>query len=159
MERDQLVDLTRRALKLARDKTTDLAPGVHMVDAADYTSVERHNRDRAMLLASPQLVGYASELPGPGAYCTKTVMGRSILLTRTSDGSVKAFDNVCLHRQSQVVPGGGNAKRFSCPYHAWTYDNTGKLVGLPGREGFPDVTIKTDSLTELPAPALSGFLW
>ena len=65
-------------------------------------------------------------------------MGRSILLTRTSDGSVKAFDNVCLHRQSQVVSGCGIAKRFTCPYHAWTYDNTGRLVALPGREGFPD---------------------
>src|ERR1700751_2509394 len=133
MERDQLIDLTRRALKLARDKTTDLAPAQHRVDARDYTSVERHNRDRALLLASPQLVGYVSELADPGAYCTKTVMGRSILLTRTSSGLVKAFYNVCLHRQSQVVTGCGHAKRFSCPYHAWTYDNTGRLVSVPGR--------------------------
>ncbi|HYB80107.1 MAG TPA: hypothetical protein VED43_00360, partial [Mycobacterium sp.] len=86
MDHGQLIDLTRRALKLARDQTTDLAPGQHRVDAQDYTSVERHHRDRAMLLASPQLVGYVSELPRPGAYCTKTVMGRSILLTRTSAG-------------------------------------------------------------------------
>ncbi|BBX95770.1 hypothetical protein MLAC_10640 [Mycobacterium lacus] len=57
------------------------------------------------------------------------------MLTRASDGSVKAFDNVCLHRQSQVVSGCGTAKRFTCPYHAWTYDNTGRLAGLPGREG------------------------
>jgi phenylpropionate dioxygenase-like ring-hydroxylating dioxygenase large terminal subunit len=159
MDRDQLIDLTRRALKLARDKTTDLAAGQHMVDARDYTSVERHHSDRALLMASPQLVGYVSELPDPGAYCTKTVLGRSILLTRTSDGTVKAFNNVCLHRQSPVVSGCGTAKRFSCPYHAWTYDNTGKLVGLPGREGFPDATVKSDSLTELPAAEFAGFLW
>lgn len=159
MDRDQLIDLTRRALKLARDKTTDLAPAEHTVDAADYTSVERHDRDRALLLSSPQLVGYVSELAAPGAYCTKTVMGRSILLTRTSDGSVRAFDNVCLHRQSQVVTGCGSAKRFTCPYHAWTYDNTGRLVGLPGREGFPAVTPKFDGLTELPATEFAGFLW
>ncbi|ASW89711.1 aromatic ring-hydroxylating oxygenase subunit alpha [Mycobacterium marseillense] len=159
MERDQLIDLTRRALKLARDKTTDLAPSEHRVDARDYTSPERHDLDRDMLLASPQLVGYVSELLAPGAYCTKTVMGRSILLTRTSDGSVKAFDNVCLHRQSQVVTGCGTAKRFTCPYHAWTYDNTGRLVGLPGREGFPDVTLRSDGLAELPATEFAGFLW
>ena len=157
--RDQLIDLTRRALKLARDNATDLAPGVHMVDAANYTCLERHNRDRAILLASPQLVGYVSELPNPGAYCTKTVMGRSILLTRTSQGSVKAFDNVCLHRQAQVVTGCGSAKRFTCPYHAWTYDNTGRLMALPGREGFPEVTVRSDGLTELPAAEFAGFLW
>lgn len=159
MEREQLIDLTRRACKLARDKTTDLAPAEHRVEARAYTSPERHDRERAMVMASPQLVGYVSELPGPGAYCTKTVMGRSILLTRTADGSVKAFNNVCLHRQSQVVTGCGKAKRFTCPYHAWTYDNTGRLVGLPGREGFPGLTVKADGLTELPAAEFAGFLW
>ena len=159
MERDQLIDLTRRAVKLACDKTTDLAPAEQAVRAAEYTSVERHQRDIAMLMASPQLVGYVSELPEPGTYCTKSVMGRSVLLTRTSTGSVKAFNNVCLHRQSQVVTGCGKAKRFSCPYHAWTYDDTGRLVGLPGREGFPGVQVKSDGLTELPAAEFAGFLW
>ncbi|CAM2909965.1 (2Fe-2S)-binding protein [Mycobacterium intermedium] len=159
MDRDQLIDLTRRALKLARDNTTDLAEKQHTVDTREYTSRERHERDRAMVMASPQLVGYASELPGPGSYCTKTVMGRSILLTRTADATVKAFDNVCLHRQSQVVTGCGTAKRFTCPYHSWTYDNTGRLVVVPGREGFPDVALKSDGLTELPATEFAGFLW
>lgn len=159
MQHDQLIDLTRRALKLARDKATDLAPAQHQVDARGYTSADRHERDRAMVMASPQLVGYVSELPRPGAYCTKTVMGRSILLTRTADGSVRAFDNVCLHRQAQVASGCGVAKRFTCPYHAWTYDNTGRLVTVPGREGFPDVMPKADGLTELPATEFAGFLW
>jgi phenylpropionate dioxygenase-like ring-hydroxylating dioxygenase large terminal subunit len=112
-----------------------------------------------MLMSSPQLVGYVSELPRPGSYCTKTVMGRSVLLTRTSDGSVKAFDNVCLHRQAPVVSGCGVAKRFTCPYHAWTYDNTGRLVAVPGREGFPEMTLKVNGLTELPATEFAGFLW
>jgi carnitine monooxygenase subunit len=159
MDREQLIDLTRRAVKLARDKTTDLAPSEQTVNASEYTSIERHERDVAMQMASPQLVGYVSELPAPGAYCTKTVMGRSILLTRTSTGTVKAFNNVCLHRQSQVVSGCGTAKRFSCPYHAWTYDNTGQLIGVPGREGFPGIEVKSDGLTELPAAEFAGFLW
>ncbi|QLL05977.1 aromatic ring-hydroxylating oxygenase subunit alpha [Mycobacterium vicinigordonae] len=159
MDHDQLIDLTRRALKLARDKTTDLTPQTHQVHAAAYTSPERHRRDRTMVLASPQLVGYVSELPRPGSYCTKTVMGRSILLTRTADGSVKAFDNVCLHRQSRVASGCGVAKRFTCPYHAWTYGNDGRLVAVPGREGFPDTTPRSDGLTELPAAEFAGFLW
>ena len=159
MERDQLIDLTRRAVKLARDKTTDLALAEHTVLASEYTSIERHERDVAMLMASPQLVGYVSELPEHGSYTTKSVMGRSVLLTRTSTGSVKAFNNVCLHRQSQVVTGCGKARRFTCPYHAWTYDDTGRLVGLPGREGFPGVQVKSDGLTELPATEFAGFLW
>ena len=98
MDRDQLIDLTRRALKLARDKKTDLTPAEHTVAADTYTSAQRHAEDKSMLLTSPQLVGYSSELPRPGTYGTKTVMGRSILLTRSADNTVRAFDNVCLHR-------------------------------------------------------------
>jgi carnitine monooxygenase subunit len=159
MERDHLIDLTRRALKLARDKTTDLAPAEYICPAAAYTSVERLAQDRAMLMSSPQLVGYASELPKPGTYCTKTVMGRSVLLTRASNGHVKAFDNVCLHRQSQVASGCGSARRLSCPYHAWTYDLDGNLVGVPGKEGFPEARSRAAQLTELPAAECAGFLW
>ncbi len=159
MDRDQLIDLTRRALKLARDKTTDLAPAEYTVAADTYTSAERHAQDAAMLLASPQLVGYVSELPRPGTYCTKTVMGRSILLTRASDGSVRAFDNVCLHRQSQIADGCGAARRLACPYHSWSYDLDGNLVGVPGKEGFPETSSGTARLTELPATECAGFLW
>lgn len=159
MDHGQFVDLTRRALKLVRDRTTDLAPVECTINADVYTSTERHSQDTAMLMASPQLVGYVSELPRPNTYATKTVMGRSILLTRISDGTVKAFNNVCLHRQSQVVTGCGTAKRFSCPYHAWTYDNTGRLVAIPGAEGFPGVEVKTAGLTELPVAEFAGFLW
>ena len=164
MDRDQLIDLTRRALKLARDKTTDLMPAECTVAADTYTSPERHARDIAMLTASPQLVGYVSELPRPGTYCTKTVMGRSILLTRGADGTVRAFDNVCLHRQSRIADGCGAARRLSCPYHSWTYDLKGNLVGVPGKEGFPETysdtaKLNTAKLTELPATECAGFLW
>src|SRR6476659_7353007 len=159
MDRDQLIDLTRRALKLARDKKTDLTPAEHTVAADTYTSAQRHAEDKSMLLTSPQLVGYSSELPRPGTYCTKTVMGRSILLTRSADNTVRAFDNVCLHRQSRIADGGGAARRLACPYHAWTYDLDGNLVGIPGKEGFPETRSGAAKLTELPAAECAGFLW
>ena len=159
MDRDQLIDLTRRALKLARDRTTDLMPSECTVAAETYTSAARHVQDAAMLLASPQLVGYVSELPRPGTYCTKTVMGRSILLTRASDGVVRAFENVCLHRQSRIADGCGAARRLACPYHSWSYDLNGNLAGVPGKEGFPETSSGTPRLTELPAAECAGFLW
>jgi carnitine monooxygenase subunit len=159
MDRDQLVDLTRRAVKLARDRTTDLMPSECTVAAATYTSSQRHTDDVALLMRSPQLVGYSSELPRPGTYCAKTVMGRSVLLTRASDGVVRAFDNVCLHRQSRIADGCGTARRLACPYHSWTYDLTGTLTAVPGREGFPETGSGTTTLTELPAAECAGFLW
>src|SRR5262245_59713935 len=134
MDRDQLIDLTRRAVKLAMDKTIDLTAAEYTVAADTYTSTRRLARDKAMLMASPQLIGYASELPVPGTYCTKTVLGRSILLIRSADDTVRAFDNICLHRQSRIADGCGGARRLACPYHSWTYDLEGNLVGVPGKE-------------------------
>ncbi|WP_006246800.1 aromatic ring-hydroxylating oxygenase subunit alpha [Mycolicibacterium tusciae] len=159
MDRDLLIDLTRRALKLARDKSTDLTPSECTVAAETYTSAARHVQDAALLQASPQLVGYVSELPRPGTYCTKTVMGRSILLTRASDGVVRAFENVCLHRQSRITDGCGAARRLACSYHSWSYDLNGNLAGVPGKEGFPETASGTPRLTELPAAECAGFLW
>ena len=74
------------------------------------------------------MVGYVSELPRPGTYCTKTVMDGSILLTRASDGVVRAFENVCLHRQLRIAYGCGAVRRLACPYHSWSYDLNGNLA-------------------------------
>ena len=159
MDRDQLIDLTRRAVKLARDKTTDLTPSEHSVAADTYTSTQRLAQDTAMLLASPQLVGYASELPRPGTYCTKTVMGRSILLTRGADNRCgRSTTSACTASHASPTAAGPH-RRLACPYHSWTYDLDGNLVGIPGKEGFPETRSGPAKLTELPAAECAGFLW
>lgn len=55
MDRDQLIDLTRRALKLARDKTTDFAPTEYTVSADDYASVDRPRQNGAIGRNEPGL--------------------------------------------------------------------------------------------------------
>ena len=119
MEREQLIDLSRRACKLARDKTTDLAAAEHRVDAREYTSVERHRQDRAMLLASPQLVGYVSELPGPGTYCTKTVMGRPINWKLAVDTFAENYHFATVHRETFATIARSNCAVFDAygPHH------------------------------------------
>lgn len=66
------------------------------------------------------------------------VAGTSILLTQTQDGQLYAFHNVCPHRAAQFCaePGLYHLKHLVCPYHAWTYDLKGKLVGTPQTEQF-----------------------
>src|SRR5262245_44535265 len=61
------------------------------------------------------------------------IAGESVLVTRTGDGTLRAFFNVCRHRGSQVVPVDpgqpppepGRASALRCPYHSWTYDLSG----------------------------------
>jgi carnitine monooxygenase subunit len=159
IDRTELIDITRRALKIAMDKTTDMAPAERRQPALSYTSQERFRREREVVAGSPQLVGYSAELPTAGSFCTKTVMDIPVLLTRGDDGAVRAFQNVCSHRQAPVARGCGTAERFVCPFHAWTYDAQGTYVGGPGRAGFPALTADDKNLTELPAADSSGFLW
>ena len=66
------------------------------------------------------------------------VAGTSILLTRSSDGSLRAFHNVCPHRAALFCPEPGHyqLKHLVCPYHAWTYNLEGNLVGVPREERF-----------------------
>ncbi|MDT5084653.1 MAG: hypothetical protein QOJ61_1696 [Mycobacterium sp.] len=159
MTRIDLHDVMRRAIKLLAESATDMAVSEHREPAAHYTSEERFGLEHRLVRESPQLVGYASELPQPGSFVTKEVMGLPLLLTRAKDGKVRAFHNICQHRQAPVANGCGITKRLACPYHSWTYDLEGGVVGIPGAEGFTEASSQGLRLTELPAQEFAGFLW
>src|SRR5690606_31789231 len=73
----------------------------------------------------------------PGSFRTFDDAGVPLLLTRGKDGKVRAFLNVCLHRGARVVRDeSGQVSRFTCRFHSWTYDPTGKAIGIPGEDGF-----------------------
>ena len=69
----------------------------------------------------------------------KKVGGRNLLFTRSSDGVIRTLYNSCPHRGALVCrENEGNTKVFRCFYHAWTFKNDGELVGMPGKDGFPE---------------------
>src|SRR4029077_1076547 len=75
----------------------------------------------------------------PGDYEVRDLLDTSVLVVRGQDGVARAFLNYCRHRGAKPASGCGNARRFTCPYHAWTYDQEGQLVGMPGARGFDEV--------------------
>ncbi|WAH37990.1 aromatic ring-hydroxylating oxygenase subunit alpha [Alicyclobacillus dauci] len=82
-------------------------------------------------------VGHVSEVKQPGDFKTRNVGGRPIIFTRGSDGEVRAFLNSCTHRGTLVCrERQGNAKSFQCFYHAWTFNNCGELVAVPGQDAY-----------------------
>jgi p-cumate 2,3-dioxygenase alpha subunit len=82
-------------------------------------------------------VGHESEIPNPADFLTRKVGGRPLILCRDSDGGVRVHINTCTHRGAEVCrEARGNSKTFKCFYHAWTYNTSGALVGIPGREAF-----------------------
>ncbi len=89
-------------------------------------------------------------LPGPGSYRTVDLCGTPVLVTRAADGRVRAMANVCRHRGVRVVDGAGEARRFTCPFHAWVYDLEGRLVGMPVADAFSELCREEKGLVELP---------
>lgn len=73
--------------------------------------------------------GLAAEIPEPGDYLTFSIAGEPIFCLRGEDGRVRSFANVCRHRLMRLLEGHGSARRIVCPYHAWSYDLEGRLVG------------------------------
>lgn len=83
--------------------------------------------------------GHESEVLQPGDFCSRRVAGRPVILARGSDGQVRVLLNTCTHRGSLVCrEHSGNAKTFQCPYHAWTFNNCGELVGVPGEDAYSE---------------------
>ncbi|MBT3792316.1 MAG: Rieske 2Fe-2S domain-containing protein [Rhodospirillales bacterium] len=81
--------------------------------------------------------GHESEVPSPGDFRTRTLVGRPLILVHGDDGVIRAFINSCPHRGAEVCrEPKGNAKAFRCLYHAWTFANTGAVLNIPDKESY-----------------------
>ena len=70
-------------------------------------------------------------LSAPGDQLPVRVGDQPVLLLRNQAGDLAALSNLCAHRGTLLVEEPVNAKRIQCPYHAWTYDDAGRLLGAP----------------------------
>ena len=66
------------------------------------------------------------------------MLGEPLVVTRGTDGVLRAFYNVCRHRAGNVAAGKGNRKSLQCRYHGWTYALDGRLMTTPEFEGVED---------------------
>jgi phenylpropionate dioxygenase-like ring-hydroxylating dioxygenase large terminal subunit len=77
-------------------------------------------------------VGHESEVPARGDYVQRPIGRDPFVLVRGEDGQVRVLLDACRHRGAMVCRAErGNAALFRCPYHGWTYKNTGELAGVP----------------------------
>jgi fatty-acyl-CoA synthase len=89
-------------------------------------------------------VGHESEVPQPGDYVVKAIGPQSVIMTRDKQGEIHLLQNRCSHRGNIVCDAPkGNSNAFRCPYHGWTFSNTGKLLGYPFSSGYGGGELKS----------------
>jgi len=131
--------------------------GPSIMDRDPYTDPVRFELERERVLGTHWLLaGRSEQVAEPGDWITFEGHGETVVITRQRDGSLAAFHNVCRHRGAAIVGPleGCGARRFTCPYHGWVYDTTGKLVGVPEREDFAE-----EHLRDVRAPAAAADEW
>ncbi|CDO09141.1 aromatic ring-hydroxylating dioxygenase subunit alpha [Mycolicibacterium cosmeticum] len=152
--------LTRRALRHALDGTTDMADAVLKVPLHYYRDPKITEIEETQILRRvPLAIVPSAQLPKNNDYVVRSVLGDSLLVTRDRAGTAHVFLNYCRHRGAMPACGSGNAARFVCPYHAWTYRNTGELFMVPGKSGFDTMDTADYGLVELPSQERYGFVW
>ena len=106
-------------------------------------------------------VGHASEIPRPGDFVTRRMGTEPVILVRGGDGEVAVLVNRCMHRGTLVCPlERGHARTFACPYHGWTYDLDGTLLGAPYPGGYADFDKRRHGLARAPRVAsYRGFVF
>ncbi|MCC5859253.1 MAG: aromatic ring-hydroxylating dioxygenase subunit alpha [Ectothiorhodospiraceae bacterium] len=127
-----------------------------------YLDPVRHEKELRALRRLPQAVDAASRLESPGDWLAKSVHGVPVLLTRSKDGALRAFINVCRHRGAALVPEGEcgqGRERFVCPYHSWTYGTDGRCIGRPHDRDFAHAPKAEAGLVELPCTERFGLVW
>src|SRR5512143_4005877 len=160
MERQEELAVGRRLLGHIDGRTTDLADAMFRNRVSAYSCRDRARLERDRLFRErPIFMGLSTRLPKPGDYLTEDVAGMPVLMTRGTDGQVKAFANICRHRGAPVAQGCGNARAFVCPYHGWTYDLAGKLLGVTDKVGFAGIDLARHGPVRLPAAERYGMLF
>ena len=127
-----------------------------------YSNAEFFSLEKEYIFRNtPQLVCHESDIPEPGDYETFTFLNRDIFVIRTITGEIRAFFNVCRHRAHRLLreDRGNCGNRIVCPYHAWSYSNSGKLAHVPYLEEYDGMSLADYGLIDVPFEIFQGFIF
>lgn len=165
MQREKQIEELVSLMDLVDHKTTALADSVMEIDVSEYYDPARFEREKIELFRNyAQFVGPSCMIPEPGDYFAYDDTGIPILIVRNEAGVLNAFVNICSHRGAPLNEcESGKAKKgrmFSCPYHGWSYDLEGALIGVPfGNEGFDSIDRSTLGLKRLQVEEKNGMIF
>jgi len=161
MEHKKQVEILTEVMRQL-DKGDTADAGCHyQLSTSAYTCPDLAQREyRDLFQGHPQMIGLSKDLPEPGSYLTLDDFGTPILATRDKDGKFRAMLNACRHRSVKVASEErGKKSVFMCPFHHWSYSNTGDLINIPDESHFGSIDKTCTGLIELPSLEHNGLLW
>jgi phenylpropionate dioxygenase-like ring-hydroxylating dioxygenase large terminal subunit len=140
--------------------TTDLADSTLHVPIRHFVSPD-HLADELAVIRRQWLVGaMACEVPEPGSFVTRDIMGTSLLFVRKKSGKVATYLNMCRHRGGKVeLEAVGRKPFFVCGYHGWSYDGEGALRGVPYEDHLGPVDRGCHGLHAIACEERHGIVW
>ncbi|MBV9512341.1 MAG: aromatic ring-hydroxylating dioxygenase subunit alpha [Caulobacteraceae bacterium] len=140
------------------EHTVDL--GVEPVKASRYTSAEFFKGEIEKVWTKTwQYVCREEDVPNTGDTYVYDLLNKTLIVTRQADGSLKAMQNVCLHRGRKLVTAGGCKQQFRCPYHGLVWNTDGSFRENPFGWDFPQIDPKRFSLPEIRLETWAGFVF
>ena len=130
------------------------------VPVTRYTSEEFGRLEREKMWPYVwQFAAREEDLPDAGDFIVYENAGRSYLLVRQDDGSVRAMHNVCLHRGRKLRTEEGNAEKFQCPFHGFTWNKDGSFNSMPCSWDFSKVKAEELGLPEAEVSRWAGYIF
>ena len=86
-------------------------------------------------------LAHESQIPNVNDFLTTTMGRQPIFIARNKAGELNAFLNACSHRGAMLCRHKtGNRASYTCPFHGWTFNNSGKLLKVkdPAAAGYPE---------------------
>ncbi|WP_127901692.1 aromatic ring-hydroxylating oxygenase subunit alpha [Solirhodobacter olei] len=108
-----------------------------------------------------QIACHASDVPEPGDYLTLDILGERAIVIRGTDGTIRAYHNICRHRGSRLVTAekGNCPGALVCPFHGWVYNLDGSLRGPARPRSFPPMDREAFGLAPIECELWMGFVF
>ena len=127
-----------------------------------YLSREWHEKEKDCLWSRVwQFACREEQIPEVGSYIVYEIADQSYLVTRVSEDEIKAYPNVCLHRERLLKTYDGRCSEFRCPYHGFAWHLDGELKHIPAEWDFPHLEARSEdmALPEVKVGTWAGFVF
>ena len=115
----------------------NVAEGLYRHNRESFTNPELFELEMKYIFESNWVyLAHESQITETNDYFTTHIGRQPIFIARNKEGELNAFINACSHRGAQLCRyKKGNKSTYTCPFHGWTFNNSGKLLKVKDVKG------------------------